>query len=59
MVEKKIELLKGAVEKAKREIASTQIREALHAAVPTFYELDEINKKASAAEEMKQVAESD
>ena len=58
-VEKKIELLKWAVEKSKKEIASTQIREALHAAVPTFYEPDEINKKASAAEEMKQVAESD
>ena len=58
-VEKKIALLKSAVEQAKHEIASTKIRDAFRAAVPTFYDADEINKTASGADEMKQVAESD
>jgi len=58
-VEKKLAVLKGAVESAKKEIASTKIRDALRAVVPTFYDPEEINQKASGADEMKQVAESD
>ena len=58
-VEDKLALLRSAVESAKKEIASSKIRDALRVAVPTFYDPDEINKKASGSDEMKRVAESD
>ncbi len=54
-VEDKIGLLKQAVSAASGELASSKIREAMHRAVPTFREAEEINRDAAASEEMKQV----
>ena len=54
-VEDKINDLKEAVALSQGELASMRIRDALHRAVPTFREAEEINRDAAASEEMKQV----
>ena len=52
-VEEKLVILKNAVESAKNEIAAVSVKAAMKQVVPTFFEPDEINKKAQDAEEMK------
>lgn len=51
-VHEKLDALEIAVDNAKNSIASPIIREAIKNAVPTFYDPEEINKKASKAPEM-------
>ncbi len=53
-VQAKIDLLTAAVKDAVHEIASSKVRDAMHKAVPTFREPEEINKTAAASNEMKE-----
>ena len=52
-VEDKLAILKNAVESAKTQIAAASVKEAMKQVVPTFFEPEEINRKAQHAEEMK------
>lgn len=51
-VEEKLALLRAAVESESDKIASPRITEAMKAVVPTYHSPDEVNIKASEAEEM-------
>ena len=52
-VEDKLAILKNAVESAKTQIAAASVKAAMKQVVPTFFEPEEINRKAQHAEEMK------
>lgn len=53
-VEKKLDILRAAVERAEGDVASNEIKEAIRATVPTFIDPDDINNKADESDEMKQ-----
>ncbi len=54
-VEKRLSVLFDAVEQSKDELGSAKVKSAMLEVVPTFREPEEINKNASASEEMKMV----
>ncbi|MBE5818999.1 MAG: polysaccharide biosynthesis protein [Clostridiales bacterium] len=56
-VEEKLSILRRAVESAKTQIAAASVKTAMKQVVPTFFEPEEINKKAQEAEEMKMMKE--
>jgi FlaA1/EpsC-like NDP-sugar epimerase len=53
-IEQKLAVLRSAVKAAENDIASPAITQAMKAVVPTFHSPEEVNKRASAAAEMKQ-----
>ena len=55
-VERKLDLLRDAVRDAEDEIAASSIKAAMKQVVPTFYEPDEINRRAEECQEMKMVS---
>jgi FlaA1/EpsC-like NDP-sugar epimerase len=54
-VDRKLEILKDAVVKSSEMIGSELVKKAIIEVVPTFHEPEELNDKASSAEEMKAV----
>lgn len=56
-VEDKLDILKGALKKAKNEIESSIIKEAMKAVVPTYHNPEEVNCLAEQSEEMKNTKE--
>ena len=56
-VDEKIRILSDAVKASEDGLACDLIREAFHRTVPTFKEPEEVNRNASASEEMKQANE--
>ena len=55
-VERKLDLLRDAVRDAEDEIAASSIKAAMKQVVPTFYEPDEITRRAEECQEMKMVS---
>ncbi len=54
-VQEKLELLNRAVEESANKSGSTRVRDAMHQAVPTFLEPEEVNKTAADSGEMQAV----
>ncbi len=53
-VQAKIDDLTAVLSETENELASVKIRDAMHRAVPTFREPEEINRSAAASDEMRQ-----
>ena len=54
-VDKKLDVLRAALEAAEDEIGATSITEAMKSVIPTFRSPDEVNRTAAESEEMKRV----
>ncbi len=54
-VDRRLAILRKAVEESQNEISSAKVKAALHQVVPTFRNPEKVNKKAENAEEMKEV----
>ena len=55
-VEKKLAILRRAVQESQGDISADKVRAALRLVVPTFHSAEKVNKKAENAEEMKEAS---